>query len=138
MEGTIGNVTEEMKQPSKPYANLAQRGLRRAQVNALKAMIPALQKKETNPRGSQDLGDGYMLLRAKDEYMKTLQGPTAAAIGAYMQGQTGADVEEWDPRLHRWARLRLPTGQIARSAWKEKRKVLQNVRMSRNIRVCPL
>ncbi|KAJ7156577.1 hypothetical protein C8R43DRAFT_883855, partial [Mycena crocata] len=33
----------------------------------------------------------------------------------------------------RWAQLRLPNGQIARSAWKVKVKALQNVRMARNI-----
>ncbi|KAJ6480041.1 hypothetical protein DFH09DRAFT_849271, partial [Mycena vulgaris] len=33
----------------------------------------------------------------------------------------------------RWARLRIPNGQIARTAWKEKQKALNKVRMSRNI-----
>ena len=42
MERTIGNLGQEIKQPSNPYANLSQRGLIRAQVNALKAIIPAL------------------------------------------------------------------------------------------------
>lgn len=135
MERTIGNLTEEMKQPSQPFANLSQHGLRRAHVNALKAAIPELVKDETNPRGSQDLGDGYVLLRAKDEHMRTLQGPAAVAVRDYMREQTGENVAGWNPRVCRWARLRLPTGQIARSAWKEKRKPLEQVRMSRNIRV---
>ena len=44
MERTIGNLGEEIRQPSNPFANLSQRGLRRSQVNALKAMIPDLEE----------------------------------------------------------------------------------------------
>ena len=44
MECTIGNLGEEIRQPSNPYANLSQRGLLRCQVNALTAMIPDLQQ----------------------------------------------------------------------------------------------
>ena len=43
MERTIGNLGEEIKQPSNPYANLSQRGICRSQVNALKTMIPDLE-----------------------------------------------------------------------------------------------
>jgi hypothetical protein len=43
MERTIGNLGEEIKQPSNPYANLSQHGIHHSQVNALKAMIPALE-----------------------------------------------------------------------------------------------
>jgi hypothetical protein len=43
MEQTIGNLGEEIKQPSNPFANLSQRGIRHSQVNALKAMIPDLE-----------------------------------------------------------------------------------------------
>jgi hypothetical protein len=39
IERTIGNLGEELKQPSDPYANLSQRAIRRCQVNALKAII---------------------------------------------------------------------------------------------------
>lgn len=42
MERTIGNLGEEIRQPSNPYANLSHRGILRAQVNALKAMVPIL------------------------------------------------------------------------------------------------
>jgi hypothetical protein len=136
MERTIGNLTEEMKQPSKPYANLAQRGIRRAQTNALKAIIPTLVRTEKNPRGSVDLGNGYVLLRAKDKNMQTLQGAPGAVIRTYLEEATGEDLTGWNPRVSRWARLRIPNGQIARSAWKEKLKALEHVRMSRNVRVC--
>ncbi|KAG6807256.1 hypothetical protein H0H92_008224, partial [Tricholoma furcatifolium] len=36
MERTIGNLVRELRQPSNPYANLAQRSLLRCQINALK------------------------------------------------------------------------------------------------------
>ena len=41
--------------------------------------------------------------------------------------------DEWQPMVTRWARLRLPNGQIARSAWKEKEKA--KVRITRNVKV---
>jgi len=135
MERTIGNLTEEMKQPSQPFTNLSQRGVRRAQVNALKAMIPSLVKDSADPRGSQDIGGGYILLFAKDETMRTLRGAAATAVREYMHQVTREDLTNWVPQVRRWARLRLPTGQIARSAWKEKLKPLQKIRMSRNVRV---
>ena len=43
------------------------------------------------------------------------------------------NLNEWQPMVTRWARLRLPNGQIARSAWKEKEKA--KVRISRNVKV---
>ena len=122
-----------------PYANLSQRGFRRAQVNALKAMIPKLEKTTKNPRGSEDLGDNYVLLRAKDDRLRTLQGAAVAtAVRDYMSEQTGEDVTNWNPQVCRWAQLRIPTGQIVCSSWKEKLKSLEQVRISRNIRVSSL
>lgn len=38
----------------------------------------------------------------------------------------------------RWARLRLPTEQVARSHWKEVEKGMENVRVSRVVKVCVL
>ncbi len=74
MERTIGNLGQEIRQPSNPFANLSQRGLLRCQVNALTAMLPGpLAAGTTNPdrgwqlpRGAIDLGNGYVLLRAQD------------------------------------------------------------------------
>ncbi|KAG2046957.1 hypothetical protein BDR06DRAFT_866953, partial [Suillus hirtellus] len=42
MERSIGNLVEEIQQPSNPYANLGQRAIRRAQINALKPIMPSL------------------------------------------------------------------------------------------------
>ena len=60
IEQTIGNLGEEIWQPSNPYANLSQRGLRRCQVNALKAIFPDLEPNEDGlPRGAIDIGNSY-------------------------------------------------------------------------------
>ena len=138
MERTIGNLGEEIKQPSKPYANLSQRGVRRSRVNALKAMIPDLQPVENKiPRGGRDLGGGYVLLRARDETVTIIDGAEGNAIRAYLENTTGRLAEPNSAvQISRWARLRLPNGQIARSAWKEKAKALEKVRMARNVKVC--
>lgn len=135
MERTIGNLVAEIRQPSNPYRNLSQRGLYRAQLNALKSLIPDLEPPENSiPRGGIDLGGGYALLRAMDRASRELRPCEAAAVNMFVQehcnfgGQTVNSVV-------RWARLRLPNGRVARSAWKEKQKSLDKVRMARNVKV---
>ena len=138
MERSIGNLGEEVKQPSKPFANLSQRGILRSQVNALKAMIPDLEPTVTKlPRGAKELGGDFILLRARDENAHLVDNAAEAqAIQDYLQEHMPDEYdEEWRPRIVRWARLRLPNGQIARSLWKEGLKSLSQVRMARNIKV---
>ncbi|KAJ7092160.1 hypothetical protein C8R44DRAFT_719616 [Mycena epipterygia] len=133
MERTIGNLVQEIKLHSQPYANLSERGLRRSQVNALKAMIPDLHPEEQKlPRGSIDLGDGYVLLRARDEFRHHIDGNAGQAIRNYLEADSGPMVGQLS--LIRWARVRLPNGQIARSLWKESRRPLKKVRMARNMK----
>jgi hypothetical protein len=140
MERTIGNLGEEIKQPSKPYANLSQRGVRRSQVNTLKAMIPDLeQDTNTLPRGAVDLGNSYVLLRARDKTAQQLSEDEEAAVRTYFQNIVGdLEIESIDthPRVTRWSRLRLPNGQVARSAWKECLKTITQVRIARQVKVC--
>jgi hypothetical protein len=108
--------------------------VRRCQVNALKAMCPELDPDQSRlPRGAIDLGGGYILLRAKDDTFHETSGASSAAIRTYM-GRTTLVPSSWRPLVKRWARLHLPNGQIARSAWKEP-KSLTKVRMSRNVKV---
>src|SRR6202041_2537545 len=84
MERVIGDLGGEIRQPSNPYANLSQHAVRRCQVNALKAMVPNLEEAPNLiPRGAQDLGGGYVLLRAKERYASHMRGPEAAALHAY-------------------------------------------------------
>ncbi len=133
MERTIGNLGQEIKQPSEPYKNLSQRGVLRAQVNALKIMYPVLDKPEKGlPHGALDIGDGFQLRRAMDSYDQEIVGKEKEAICQFLlQHGTNANTL----RMRKWARLRLPTGQIARSAWKENLKPLEKLRMARNVKV---
>ena len=81
MERTIRNLGEETKQPSQPYANLAQQGICRCQVNAIKAMIPDFNSNEENlVWGSLDIRDGYVLHRAIDAWAHDIPDPEGTTV----------------------------------------------------------
>jgi len=138
LERTIGNLGEEIKQPSNPFANLSQRGIRRARVNALKALIPDLapDKADANhlPRGARDIGDGFVLLRAREEVSRPLRDCEAAAL---RESLPGAQMED-EIYVRRWAKLRLHTGQTCYSAWKETQRPIEKRRTARNVKVCSI
>ncbi|KAI0292314.1 hypothetical protein BC826DRAFT_885613, partial [Russula brevipes] len=135
LERTIGNLGEEIKQHSNPFANLSQRGIRRARTNAIKAMIPGLDSDgpsgSSPPRGSRELGDGFILLRARDREPHTLRDCEADALHAFIPGNTFSETIT----VRRWAKLCIPTGQICYSAWKEKQKPLEKRRTAQNVKV---
>ncbi|EGO04423.1 hypothetical protein SERLA73DRAFT_44293, partial [Serpula lacrymans var. lacrymans S7.3] len=57
-ERTIGNLVQEICQPSNPYANLSQCGVHCAQIHSLNAIISNLKPDlPVIPRGGKDLGD---------------------------------------------------------------------------------
>lgn len=135
MERTIGNLGEEIKQHSNAFINLAQRGLRRCQINALKSMIPDIEPLESAlPRGARDLGDGYAFLRALDNISRSVRPCESDAIRQYSFKIEGCDVTG-EIKVTRWSRLKLPNGQVARSLWKEGLKPLSKLRTSRNVKV---
>ncbi|KAJ3508503.1 hypothetical protein NLJ89_g5715 [Agrocybe chaxingu] len=133
MERTVGNLGEEIRQPSNPFQNLSERGVRRAQVNALYSMLPELEKQLGLPRVSEDIGDGFILLGAKERYPKTIPIIEVAAICTFYHAHNIQIAATWMPQVLKWARLQIPNQQIVRSAWKEKNKALEKVRMARNI-----
>jgi hypothetical protein len=137
MERTIGNLTRELRQPSNPYANLAQRALIRCQINSLKNIIPELEEPTRLPRNAIDLGDGYVLLRRRDTTARSILPTEERALVTYLRAQPDfCQVSVQSPfPVVRWARLRLPTGQIARSLWSEQSKPLERFRMARNVKV---
>ncbi|KAF5386899.1 hypothetical protein D9615_001883 [Tricholomella constricta] len=141
MERVIGDLGGEIKQPSNPYQNLSERGVRRCQINALKASFPALDHiQESLPQGALDIGGGYVLLRAKDSYAQNIVGHAGHVIRSYLLEEEeklgNHPPADWiGPKVVRWARLRLPTGQVARSAWKENTKSLDKLRRSRCVKV---
>jgi hypothetical protein len=136
LERTIGNLGEEIKQHSNPFANLSQRGIRRARVNALKSLIPDLEPDRTDkndlPRGARDLGDGFVLLRAREAEPRPLRDCEADALRSFLPN---AHLEA-EICVRRWAKLRIPTGQNCYSAWKETQKPLEKRRTARNAKVC--
>ena len=137
IERTIGNMGEEIKQHSNPFSNLAQRALRRSQTNALKAMVPDLERADKLPPwGSIDLGNKRMLLRAKDTVSRPVRIPEETVIKTYLR-TNGVEMANTQILITRWSRLRLPNDQIARSAWKECLKPLEKVRMARCVKVSP-
>ena len=44
-------------------------------------------------------------------------------------------IQDRQTNLHRFARLLLPNGQIARSLWHEEKRLLEKVRVARNVKV---
>ncbi|KAG2340367.1 hypothetical protein BDR05DRAFT_1002561 [Suillus weaverae] len=130
MERTIGNLGQEIRQLSWPYANLSQEGVCHCKVNTLLSIMPDLNEPPKGLlEGSIDLGDGYALLRKWDRYMFSPVGTTAQAMHDFI-----GDGREL-PRIKRWARLLLPNKQIARSAWQETLKPLDQTRMSHNVKL---
>ena len=97
------------------------RALRRCQVNALKAMYPAFADETAPPpTNSLDAGEGYLLLRARDSTEHYVTPCEGQALHNFLREQHTLPANpHWDPFVRRWARLRLPNGQIARCAWKE-------------------
>ncbi|EGO01888.1 hypothetical protein SERLA73DRAFT_150949 [Serpula lacrymans var. lacrymans S7.3] len=106
---TIGNLGQEMRQPSNPYANISQRGLLRSQINALKAMIPILNPERNSLlKGAKDVEGGYVLLRAKEKYPSNVRDCEVEVIRAYlltMSTYNTAAVNEWNPMVVWWAQL---------------------------------
>jgi hypothetical protein len=142
LERTIGILGQELKQHTLPYANLAQRMLLLAQLNALCVLVPDLDpetRKAKAPRGSEDIGNGFLLLRKKDRYPQRPAPSESAAIVAALEQLHPGWGTNWVEgpsagRLRRWARIRLPNGQVGRSLWKES-TMRSSIRIARNIKV---
>ena len=130
MERTIGNLGQQICQPSKPYANLAQEGVHHSQINALLAIMPELDFSPNLPSGSIDLGEGYALLRKRSRYTIYPDDTLAQVLCQYLPA--GQEL----PHFNKWAWLLLPNGQIARSTWRERLKSAENLQVSRNVKVC--
>jgi len=131
----IGNLGEEIKQHSNPFANLSQRGIRRARINALKAIILDLDPDGSSnaalPHGARDVREGFIFLQAREDDPCPLHDCEAAALREYL----GLPPSDTMITVHRWAKLRIPTRQNCYSAWKEKEKLLELHRTARNTKV---
>ncbi|EIW85987.1 hypothetical protein CONPUDRAFT_43905 [Coniophora puteana RWD-64-598 SS2] len=132
LERMIGDLGREIRNHVSPYANLSIRATLRCQVNALKALYPETFDPEHPdlPRGCDDLGDGYLLLRRRDRYSRVVS-PAEEVVLTDALLSLGYRFED-APRVQRWARLQLPHGQVARSLWQED-SMTRGVRCSRNV-----
>ncbi|KAM5540305.1 hypothetical protein V8D89_006124 [Ganoderma adspersum] len=136
MENAIGNFGREIKLHSDPYTNLSECGVRWAQVNALKAMLPDIDPDvRPLPRGAYDVGSGYILLQAMENTAHPIKACEGVALRKYLKDAGEVLPDEWVPGVARWACLRLPNGQVARSHWKESLKPLSQLRIARNVKI---
>ncbi|OJT06946.1 hypothetical protein TRAPUB_10052 [Trametes pubescens] len=139
MERHIGDIGGQVRLPSNPYANLSRRAMLRSQLNALKAMYPALEDNDPNrlPRGALDVGNGFVLLRARDGCARWLPALEADAFGRYLANLAPNAQGPVNPpiRVMKWARARLPNRQVTRSAWKEILKPLAEIRIARIVKI---
>ncbi|KAG1890997.1 hypothetical protein F4604DRAFT_1876202 [Suillus subluteus] len=116
MERTISNLGQEIRlHNSSIYANLSQRAVRRCQVNAIKAIIP--DNRTFNEGNDQPISSCPC---ESDAIIRHL-----ATNGIYVASA---------PPITRWARLCLPNGQVARSAWKEN-TMSKQPRMAQNVKL---
>jgi hypothetical protein len=134
MERVIGYLGSLLRQPSNPFRNLAAQTRRVATRNALVAMWPDFEIPNEAPRGSKDLGDGYLLLGPKDASTYNPSPSEQMALNAYFSHHTG---NEGINRLsiYRWGRLKIPSEQVARSRWKEVERCSDMARTDRNVKV---
>ena len=95
MEHMIGNLGQEIWQPSNPFTNLAWHALQRSQVNVLKSIYPKLDSnsKFQLPYGAVDLGEGYIILQPRDRHPVEIPGPSAAEVLA--QAITTSKIRQW-------------------------------------------
>ena len=110
MEQTIGNLGEEVKQPSKPYANISQCGVLHCQINAILARFPSISPIPSLPVGSIPLDSGHILLGAKDKNPQILS-PHLSQLIQHTLTTTGMILPASQViKLIQWARLKLPNG----------------------------
>jgi hypothetical protein len=66
MECVIGVFGSLLHQPSNIFSNLWEQAKKVVEINAVVAMWPEIEIKTGEPRGSLNLGQGYILLGPKD------------------------------------------------------------------------
>ena len=131
MERVIGIFGLLIKQPSNPFANLAEQAKKVAEVNALVSLWPSLERVKKDPRGSINIGLGYVLLGPKDTRPYLLSVAEKEAFNRFYSNLGLATRRS----VYRWARLQIPNGQIARSFWKEVIRTSNGARTDCNVKV---
>ncbi|KAF6756207.1 hypothetical protein DFP72DRAFT_810860 [Ephemerocybe angulata] len=143
IERAIGDLGAEIKQPSNPYKNLSERGLRRAQVNSLMAMtgLGPQQKSSRLGSGAVDAGEDYALLHPQEKKAYTMGSSERTALSQYCEKtfenfSSFGDNPDRVVKVYRWARVLLPTDQIGRTFWKESQRASsESLRCARMVKV---
>ncbi|EAU90253.2 hypothetical protein CC1G_11577 [Coprinopsis cinerea okayama7 len=126
MERSIGELGGDVRQPGTPFANLAQVAVRKCQINSITALYPEFRKEQDKPsRYATDLGDGYMFLPVQDRIAREVDGE----LGDYLKEEIGYS------KIRRFGRLRLPNEQVVRSRFSEDRKLSEQTRISRMVKL---
>jgi hypothetical protein len=76
-----------------------------------------------------------VLLTATDTAARQVDEFEAVALRKYLISAGHPPSTLWVPIVTRWSRIRLPNGQVARSAWKEKLKPIEKLRCARAVKV---
>jgi hypothetical protein len=117
MERVIGIFGSLIKQPSNPFANLAEQAKKIAEINAIISIWPHLERSEHDPHGSIQISAGYLLMGPTDKTPYDLSEEEKIALGNFYSSLAGGPITP--KSIYRWGRLRIPTEQVARSYWKE-------------------
>ena len=89
MESVIRDLGSEIRQPSLPFENLAQRALHRAQNNVLKTMFPELDPVHPSQAPKHDLSDGFTLLHPQDCRPRSAADHEDILVGRYLEKLVG-------------------------------------------------
>lgn len=125
LETAIGNLGREVRQDRDIYANLTQRAVIRAQVNSVCARFPRIKFELGGTTGTshsiciREFEDGYAFLPRCEDFPSPLTTDEHMALKAYWVQQGWPNLDSWPNAICRWAKLRLPNGQVARSVWYE-------------------
>jgi hypothetical protein len=137
MERIIGVLGSLLRQPSNLFSNLREQARKVAEINAVIAMWPEIEQEKGDPYGSLHAGQGYLLLRPKDQEPYKLLEDELTALSTFYANLPDPKYTNRNS-VYRWGRLQIPTGQVARSRWKEIDRSLKLARTDRNVKVCDL
>jgi hypothetical protein len=126
LETTIGNLGREICQDQDLYANLTQHAILWAQTNSLHARFPGVKLEfgvcgaaASNQMCKFDNAPGYVFHPCREKVPSPVGEDELEALMVYWRAQNWPNGEQWHNALCRWAKLRLPNGQMARSVWYE-------------------
>ncbi|XP_006460471.1 hypothetical protein AGABI2DRAFT_220514, partial [Agaricus bisporus var. bisporus H97] len=118
MERLIGLLGQDLRLHSNPYANLREIAIQRCTVNSLYARYPTMDPtKSTLPHTARPLENNYFLLHPHEVSPFRMQ--NVLETETFIKYLRHHNLDPSGVVCTRHARLRLPNGQTARTAWKE-------------------